>query len=164
MSRGFVKEEDQEEIPIIPPRAALPEGLINYVTPLGMNQLMEEKDELERQRSEIKTDDDQQRRRDTAVIEGQLALLKDRIATARVLQPEDQHQDEVRFGATVAFKMNGLPNTFQIVGVDEADIKAKKISFVSPIAKALTGAKKGSTIPFNLGNETSTIEVLDIRY
>ncbi len=39
MSRGFVKEEDQEEAPMIPPRAALPDGAINYVTPLGMQQL-----------------------------------------------------------------------------------------------------------------------------
>jgi hypothetical protein len=43
MSRGFVKEDDQEEIPIVPPRADLPEGVANYVTQVGMNELLTEK-------------------------------------------------------------------------------------------------------------------------
>ena len=46
MSRGFVKEEDQEEIPMVPPRADLPEGVTNYVTRAGMNELLEEKQAL----------------------------------------------------------------------------------------------------------------------
>ena len=46
MSRGFVKEDDQEEIPIVPPRADLPEGVTNYVTQAGMNELLEEKQML----------------------------------------------------------------------------------------------------------------------
>ncbi len=43
MSRGFVKEDDQEEIPVVPPRAFLPEGLTNYVTRVGMDELLAEK-------------------------------------------------------------------------------------------------------------------------
>ena len=46
MSRGFVKEDDQEEIPIVPPRADLPEGVANYVTQVGMNELLAEKQML----------------------------------------------------------------------------------------------------------------------
>lgn len=42
MSRGFVKEGDQEDIPIVPPRAYLPDGTINYVTQAGMNELLAE--------------------------------------------------------------------------------------------------------------------------
>jgi transcription elongation factor GreB len=42
MSRGFVKEDDQEEAPIIPPRAALPNGVTNYVTPNGLQELKTE--------------------------------------------------------------------------------------------------------------------------
>ncbi len=49
MSRGFVKEEDQEEAPFIPPRAALPPGVTNYVTPQGHRQLLEERETLEKQ-------------------------------------------------------------------------------------------------------------------
>lgn len=47
MSRGFVKEEDQEEAPIIPPRAALPNGVTNYVTPKGYQDLLDELKALE---------------------------------------------------------------------------------------------------------------------
>jgi len=42
MSRGFVKEDDQEEVPLVPQRAYLPEGVTNFVTPSGMDQLMAE--------------------------------------------------------------------------------------------------------------------------
>jgi transcription elongation factor GreB len=51
MSRGFVKEGDQEEIPILTPRAYLPDGVTNYVTQVGMDELLDEKrmllDEIE---------------------------------------------------------------------------------------------------------------------
>jgi len=47
MSRGFVKEEDQEEPPFIPPRASLPPGAINYVTPEGYQDLIKERENLE---------------------------------------------------------------------------------------------------------------------
>jgi len=49
MSRGFVKEGDQEETPIIPPRAALPNGATNYVTPTGMQLLLNERKQLEQE-------------------------------------------------------------------------------------------------------------------
>ena len=50
MSRGFVKEGDQEETPIIPPRAALPKGATNYVTPTGLQLLLDERKQLEDER------------------------------------------------------------------------------------------------------------------
>ncbi len=46
MSRGFVKEDDQEEVPIVPQRAFLPEGVQNFVTPAGMDLLLTEKKAL----------------------------------------------------------------------------------------------------------------------
>ena len=46
MSRGFVNEDDQEEIPLVPPRADLPEGVINYVTQVGMDELFDEHQKL----------------------------------------------------------------------------------------------------------------------
>ena len=46
MSRGFVKEDDQEEAPFIPPRASLPAGVTNYVTARGMQLLLEERTQL----------------------------------------------------------------------------------------------------------------------
>ena len=46
MSRGFVKEDDQEDIPLVPPRADLPSGTDNFVTQIGLNLLLEEKEEV----------------------------------------------------------------------------------------------------------------------
>ncbi|WP_372919106.1 GreA/GreB family elongation factor [Salegentibacter sp.] len=166
MSRGFVKEEDQEEAPIIPPRAALPEGATNYVTPEGLELLQKEKEELEEERISIKIKDEAESRRAKAVVDGKLKLLNDRIASARVLDPQTQAKDEVRFGAKVKFKHteSGQVQEFRIVGVDEADVNEKKIAFIAPIAKAVTGKKKGETVAFKLGQETRNLEILEISY
>ena len=166
MSRGFVKEGDQEETPIIPPRAALPAGAINYVTPTGMEQLQTEREQLEQERAALTTTDEQQRRIELAVLNGKLDLLNERIVSARILDPAAQPLDKVRFGATVTYKISTSPNpqTFQIVGVDEADVAKRKIAFVAPIAVALTGCKVGDIVPFKMGGESRKIEVVEIKY
>ncbi|MZP65628.1 MAG: transcription elongation factor GreA, partial [Bacteroidales bacterium] len=46
MSRGFIKEGDQEEVPMVPRRAYLPEGVPNFVTPAGLEQLLAEREAL----------------------------------------------------------------------------------------------------------------------
>ncbi|SDB37060.1 transcription elongation factor GreB [Flavobacteriaceae bacterium MAR_2010_188] len=164
MSRGFVKEDDQEETPIIPPRAALPDNATNYVTPKGLEMLLKERNGLEKEKSNLATNDEQQRRRDLAVIDGKMNLLNERISSARILKPEEQPQDEIRFAATVKLKINNNIQKFQIVGVDEADIKLGKIAFVAPIATAIIGKKIGEKINFVLGNETRILEILEISY
>ncbi|WP_121667833.1 GreA/GreB family elongation factor [Mesonia aquimarina] len=164
MSRGFVKEDDQEEKPIIPPRAALPEGVTNYVTPKGYKALEGEKLALENERKNLPKENETERRRAAAVIDGKLSLLKERIASARVLEVKDQPKDEVRFGAVIQLKINEKLQQFQIVGVDEADIKSGKIAFVAPLAKALTGKKAGEITTFELGSEKRSIEIISINY
>jgi transcription elongation factor GreB len=164
MSRGFVKEDDQEEAPIIPPRAALPAGETNYVTPNGLKELKEEEEKLTAERANLDKENETERRRAQAVIDGNLKLLRERISTARVLDPNEQPVDEVRFGALVELKQNGNIQKFQIVGVDEADVKQQKIAFVAPIAKAVTGKKVGDKIDFKLGEEIRKLEILKITY
>ncbi|MGW1455986.1 GreA/GreB family elongation factor [Salegentibacter agarivorans] len=164
MSRGFVKEDDQEEAPIIPPRAALPAGETNYVTPNGLKELKEEEEKLIAERANLDKENETERRRAQAVIDGNLKLLRERISTARVLDTKEQPEDEVRFGALVELKQNGNIQKFQIVGVDEADVKKQKIAFVAPIAKAVTGKKVGDKIDFKLGEETRKLEILKITY
>lgn len=166
MSRGFVKEGDQEEAPIIPPRAALPTGVTNYVTPLGMDLLIAEREALEKERETLATTDENEHRRDSAVINEKLNLLQERIASARILNPSEQPQDEVRFGAVVTYRMSVDKNehTFRIVGVDEADVQANKIAFIAPLSRVLTGKKVGDVVDFHLGNEVRKIEILNIEY
>ncbi|TQI70824.1 transcription elongation factor GreB [Gramella sp. Hel_I_59] len=166
MSRGFVKEEDQEEPVIIPPRAAIPDGVTNYVTPNGLQELHVELKELEKERSNISIQDDTEKRRAQGLIDGKIKLLAERIQSSRILKPEEQAQDEIRFGAHI--KLKNLDSSqiqkFQIVGVDEANIKKLKIAFVAPIARAVTGKKLGETVDFKLGDETRKLEVLEIKY
>ena len=164
MSRGFVKESDQEELPIIPPRAPLPAGTTNYVTPGGMRLLEAERDTLKAERDRLPTDNEEERRRSATVIDGKLALLSQRMASARVIDPATQPSEEVRFGATVSLRQSGKKQTFQIVGVDEANVREKKISFTAPIARAVTGLWVGETAEFRLGKEVRQLEILQISY
>ncbi|AVR46330.1 transcription elongation factor GreA [Christiangramia fulva] len=166
MSRGFVKEGDQEEPLMVPPRAALPEGATNYVTPEGLELLKKEMQELEKQRRNIEAENETEKRRTQAFIDGKMKLLSERIQTARLLNPEEQPENEVRFGAKV--KVENLDNhqkqEFQIVGVDEANIRLKKIAFVAPIARAITGKKVGETAQLKLGTETRQLKILKVEY
>lgn len=164
MSRGFVKEEDQEEAPVIPPRAALPAGVTNYVTPTGYDLLLKEKENLEKAQREIPQDNETEHRRASMAIDGRLQLLADRIKSARIIQLKNQPQDEVRFGALVEFKNQQGIQKFQIVGVDEADIAKRKIAFIAPIARALTGKKVGETATLKLGDRTQSLEIIKITY
>lgn len=166
MSRGFVKEGDQEEPPMIPPRAALPAGVTNYVTPDGLEELKQELVQLEAERANVIAENDTEKRREQALIDGKMNLLKERLGTARLLDPSDQPENEVRFGAKVQIKNidTGQMQDFQIVGVDEADIKKKKIAFVAPIAKAITGKKLDETAELKLGNETRQLKIVKINY
>lgn len=167
MSRGFVKESDQEDLPLIPERSPLPTGATNYVTPAGFAALEQERTELEAAKDALPTENEDEHRRATTVLDGKLALLQKRIVTARVINPEDQPKDEVRFGAHVKLKMgngSGKPQEFQIVGVDEANVKAKKIAFTAPIARVITGLWVGETADFRLGGEVRKLEVLGISY
>jgi len=169
MSRGFVKEEDQEEPPFIPPRAALPPGAINYVTPEGYKGLLKEREKLETKLSNLEMEDDKERRHARATLSGSLNLLNERISSARILKPLEQPQDETRFGARVKFKIltgkqKGTIHEFQLVGVDEADIKEYKIAFIAPIARALTGKRVGEIAEIPMVGESQQMEILEIEY
>lgn len=166
MSRGFVREGDQEEAPAIPPRAALPQNVTNYVTQEGFEALKNEKIELIAELSSFENTDEREKRRKSAEIDGKLNLLNERINSARVLDSKDQNLDEVRFGATVTYQIDSSkdPVTLKIVGVDEANIREKKIAFIAPIAKAMIGKKVGDVAFLNLGGEERKIEILEIVY
>jgi len=104
----------------------------NYVTPKGLKQLKKEREELEKERGQLSGKDDGESRRELQIVNGKLEQLSARISSARVIHPEDQTKDEVRFGATVKLSNTetGEDRTFRIVGVDEANVKEGKIAFV----------------------------------
>lgn len=166
MSRGFVKEEDQEETPLVPPRADLPEGVTNYITENGMVELLAEKQALIDEKSAINAATEQEKRITQNFINAKIHLLDERISSAKIVALNEQPKDEIRFGATVKLKIGKSSKfqTYQIVGVDEADISKNKISFISPIAKILIGKKVGEQAILKLAKEDRVFEVMDIRY
>jgi transcription elongation factor GreB len=166
MSRGFVKEDDQEEVPIVPQRAYLPEGMTNFVTRNGMDQLLAEKEALINEKENPGSTDENEKRISLNYINAKLQLLNNRIAEARVVDLKEQPQSEIRFGATVTIRAEASGNIqiFQIVGVDEANIAKGKISFLSPLAKALINKKVGDMVTFNRDREDIVFEIMDIAY
>lgn len=167
MSRGFVKEDDQEEIPIVPPRAPLPEGVANYVTRVGMNELLREKEEVLAERETIPSDTPEKERRiATNYLNAKLRLLDERISSAVVVDYGEQDQTKVRFGAILTLKIGSdkKEHKYQIVGVDEANISKGKISFTSPIAKALINREAGEKVPVKLPAGDRIFELVAVSY
>jgi transcription elongation factor GreB len=166
MSRGFVKEDDQEEIPIVPQRAYLPDGVPNFVTRSGMDQLLAERQLLVSEKDNPGSPNDNDKRIALNYINARLNLLNNRIAEARVVYLNEQPKNEIRFGATVTLKTqeSGNIQTFQITGVDEADISKGKISFISPLAKTLINKKTGDRIILKQPNKETVFEIMGIDY
>ena len=166
MSRGFVKEDDQEEVPMVPQRAYLPEGVPNFVTRSGMEQLLAEKEALISERENLNITRENEKRIAVNFINAKLQLLNNRIAEARVIDTKEQPQDEITFGASVTLTTlsTGNMQTFQIVGVDEADIAMGKISFLSPLAKAMINKKTGDRVTIKRDRENIVYEIIRIFY
>jgi transcription elongation factor GreB len=166
MSRGFVREEDQEEIPIVAPRADLPTNVTNYVTQVGMDELLDEKQQLINEREHLDITNEKERRIASNYISAKLQLLNERIITAQIIDLSKQPQNEVRFGTLITLKIgeDTKLQRYQIVGVDEADIAKGKISFISPIARILTDKKVGDKAVLKLANEDRIFEIMEITY
>ncbi|UJF30150.1 GreA/GreB family elongation factor [Kaistella sp. 97-N-M2] len=166
MSRGFVKEDDQEEVPMVAPRADLPAGTDNFVTQNGIDALLAEREILLREQENLDSSQEKEYRISFNHSNAKLQLLNERIATAKIIDSSKLPQDEVHFGAKVTFRnvANKMQQTFQLVGVDEANISKGKISFITPIAKALMNKKVGDEAILNLGETKNVFEILKIEY
>ena len=153
MSRGFVKEGDQEEVPMILPRAFLPSGVANYVTPEGLRLLQDEMESLKEEwiaaGSNYVTKN---------YLDAKMRLLSERISSAVVIDTTKANPDIVSFGMYVRYN----DKTIRIVGVDEADASKGLISFLSPIAKSLIGKKKGDKFEIKVPRGTETIEIQEV--
>ena len=100
-------------------------------------------------------------------IEGRISEVESKLANAQIIDPQTLDADgRVVFGATVEIEDldNGDRTAHQIVGDDEADIKAAKISVNSPIARALIGRTEGDTVEVNAPGGLRSYEVLRVRY
>ncbi len=102
-----------------------------------------------------------------AFIEGRIAELEGKLSSAQIIDPTLLDADgRVVFGATVSLEdiESGQKATYQIVGLDEADLKESKISITSPIARALIGKYAGDVVVVQAPAGEREYEVLEVRY
>src|SRR5439155_7725455 len=100
-------------------------------------------------------------------IEARIRDIESKLAHAHLVDPaEIDAGGRVVFGATVDLKdlASGDETSYQIVGDDEADIKAGKISVSSPTARALIGKHAGDTAEVEAPSGVREYEVLAVRY
>ena len=99
-------------------------------------------------------------------IEGRISELEAKLANAQIIDPKlIDAEGRCVFGATVDLEEgNGESVTYQIVGEDEADIKAGKLSISSPIGRALIGKEAGDSVEVQTPGGVKRYEILDVRY
>lgn len=99
-------------------------------------------------------------------IEGRMAELEDKIRRAQVIDVSKLSGRVVKFGATVRLADEDTEErtTYRIVGADEADIKAGRLSITSPLARALIGKKKGDSVEVTTPRGAKAYEIISVRY
>lgn len=164
MSRGFVKEDDLEHAGTdIPERPISTQP--NYVTVNGYALLQAESQQLDAARRALEANKDVPYSLEKlAVINRDLRYISARIESAIVTTP-DKNASQVLFGATVIVEdENGDQHSYEIVGEDEADVKTGKISWTSPLAKALIGHKVGESVVWQRPAGNTALEIIAINY
>jgi transcription elongation factor GreA len=99
-------------------------------------------------------------------IEGRLAELEDKIARAQIIDPTRLNGKQVKFGATVQLQDedSGEKRKYKIVGEDEADVRAGKVSITSPVARALIGKEKGDIVEVTAPGGVKAFEILKVEW
>jgi transcription elongation factor GreB len=169
-------DDDEDEGP-----PGLPPGTPFYMTPAGAAALREELRRLwsvERPRvvdvvswaaglgDRSENADYQYGKRRLREIDRRVRFLRKRLERVQVVDPAKQsRRDTVFFGATVTYaRADDSEVTVTIVGVDEADSTEGRISWVSPVARALLGAKLGELRRVHMPQGPEEVEVLAIYY
>jgi transcription elongation factor GreA len=99
-------------------------------------------------------------------VEGRVAELEDKIARAEVIDVTKLSGKQVMFGATITVvdEDTDEKNSYQIVGPDEADVKAKRLSITSPLARAVIGKKVGDTVEVTTPNGSKSYEIVKVAF
>ena len=99
-------------------------------------------------------------------VEGRIKELNHKIAVAQVIDPTTLKTDKIVFGAKVTmFDIDTEKEvTYQIVGVDEADIKVGKISISSPVGRALVGHRVDEEVNITVPSGVKVYEITNIEY
>lgn len=181
MNKAFVREGDGDEDDDPGPSLKLPPGTRNYITPAGHARLKDELEHLvKRERPHVvevvawaasngdrsENGDYIYGKRRLREIDRRIRFLTKRIEIAEVVDPLRQgDNDQVFFGARVTVAdADGIENCYTIVGVDEADAARGRISWISPLARALIKAREGDTVRFQSPVGLREIDIIEVVY
>lgn len=182
MNKAFVKESDgDDDDEALALQRAIPAGAKNYITPQGYQRIKDELLQLiDVERPEIvkvvhwaasngdrsENGDYIYGKRRLREIDRRIRFLTKRLDLAHVVDPSAHHgNDQVFFGATVTYaNAAGEEHTVTIVGIDELDPLRGKISWVSPVARALTKAREGETVQLHTPSGLEALDILDVSY
>jgi transcription elongation factor GreB len=164
MSRAFVKESDEDlasaELPERPLSSAP-----NYVTARGLEALRARLKELQAEREQLTAAAESMATQRLLEVKRDIRYYSAQIERAILVAMTDQPRDEVHFGAVVKIRdENGVTHTFHIVGDDEADVAAGRISWASPLARAMIGARVGDTVKWQRPAGATEVEIAAIEY
>ena len=181
MNKAFVKESDHDDDDDFPDAAPLPAGTRNYITPAGYAALraelatlmLEERPAMVKIVSWAASNGDRSENGDYLYgkkrlreIDRRMRFLTKRLEIAEVVDPSTQpNQDQIFFGATVIYSdPEGAEHTVTIVGVDEAEPLNGKISWISPVARALIKFREGDTVTLRTPSGVHDLDIIQIIY
>ena len=180
MSKAFTREADDAEDAELAPAADQPQGVKNYITPAGYARMQAElKQLLDVERPHTvsvvqwaASNGDRSENGDYIYgkkrlreIDRRIRFLIKRMEIAEVVASGGVEQDRVFFGATVSVRdAAGAVRSVSIVGLDEADPARGRVSWVSPIARALLKAREGDLVTVRTPSGAEQLEVEEIRY
>jgi len=179
MNKAFVKESDDDDDLDATP--AIPAGTRNYITPQGHKRIKDEllhlidveRPEVVRIVSWAASNGDRSEngdyiygKRRLREIDRRIRFLTKRLDLAEVVDPSVHHgSDQVFFGATVCYENQaGEQHTVTIVGIDELDPLKGRISWISPVARALTKAREGDAVSLKTPAGMDELTILEVSY
>jgi transcription elongation factor GreB len=170
MARAFTRESDNESLDeiVVEPKEVLPPGVKNYITPEGARRLRADLgslvDERPRLREAIGEEPEPADKKRLRELDRKIRYLDERVSGLEIVEPPGKIPDRVVFGATVTVAdEDGIEKSYQISGVDETDPDNGKVSWISPIARALTSRAVGDEVQLDLPRGRVVLEILKIE-
>lgn len=181
MNKAFVKESDDDDDDAWEAASAIPAGSKNYMTPTGHQRIRDEllhlidvaRPEVVQIVSWAASNGDRSEngdyiygKRRLREIDRRIRFLTKRLDLAEVVDPSVHYGlDQVFFGATVTYENQaGEEITVTIVGIDELDPLHGKISWISPVARALTKAREGESVMLKTPLGIDELSILAVSY